>query len=76
MANNQRPLLLDDVDTGVGHITSVTIPEYAPTHVRITFGRSFSIELEWTDAHQLSEVIHQVTEDAANNDRPNFIHRK
>ncbi len=72
MADKQKQLLLMDSDTGVQHIITVEVCEHSPSEVRLTFGNSFSIQLPWFDMEGLAETIHQTSETAANNDRPNY----
>lgn len=50
-------LLLPDADTGVDHKTTVEVREFAPSRVCVTFGNSFSIDLEFEDADELATTI-------------------
>lgn len=64
----REKLPLKNADTGNRYETTVEVPEHAPTHVRVTFGNSFSMELPWEQAEDLVAVMRMAIHQAMEND--------
>ena len=58
---------MTDEDTGVKHRVTVSNPSFAPDDVRITFGRSFSVQLDWSEANNLADAIKRAVDTAQEN---------
>lgn len=56
-----------DEDTGDKYTVTVSNPSHAPDDVKITFGKSFSIQLDYCDADALAEAIRRACEAAQAN---------
>jgi len=63
----QDTLTLKDEDTGTVHHTFIKIRPHAPGCVQVTFGNSFSFELQGGDMLGFVDLLKRVADEAMNN---------